>query len=138
MNKQLAQLIVNLIPATCPFNKSFKFAGFSVTIPSLCKLNPFYYQLVELRVRALDELTNDNYDAIGDTVDGVSASEDKVFINLTNSTLSYSYEFYSLSKGMLSRPLTDILGKRIIGIISDDKEIVVKFTDYYSLLIKLV
>ena len=104
----------------------------------LCKLNPFYYQLVELRVRALDELTNDNYDAIGDTVDGVSASEDKVFINLTNSTLSYSYEFYSLSKGMLSRPLTDILGKRIIGIISDDKEIVVKFTDDYSLLIKLV
>jgi hypothetical protein len=35
MNKQLAQLIVNLIPATCPFNKSFKFAGFSVTIPSV-------------------------------------------------------------------------------------------------------
>jgi hypothetical protein len=59
MNKQLAQLIVNLIPATCPFNKSFKFAGFSVTIPSLCKLNPFYNQLIKLRVRALDELTND-------------------------------------------------------------------------------
>ena len=57
MNKQLAQLIVNLIPATCPFNKSFKFAGFSVTIPSLCKLNPFYDQLINLRYAALTELS---------------------------------------------------------------------------------
>ena len=57
MNKQLAQLIVNLIPATCPFNKSFKFAGFSVTIPSLCKLNPFYDQLINLRYVALTELS---------------------------------------------------------------------------------
>ena len=60
MNKQLAQLIVNLIPATCPFNKSFKFAGFSVTIPSLCKLNPFYYQLINLRCVALGKLDESN------------------------------------------------------------------------------
>lgn len=87
------------------------------------------------------QLTNDNYDAIGDTVDGVSASEDKVFINLTNSTLSYSYEFYSLSYGMLSRcfPLTDILGKVILSIVNeDDVTIVITFSDNYSLLIKLV
>ena len=84
------------------------------------------------------QLTNDNYDAIGDTVDGVSASEDKVFINLTNSTLSYSYEFYSLSKGMLSRPLTDILGKVILSIVNEDDVTIVTFSDNYSLLIKLV
>ena len=59
MNKQLAQLIVKLIPAGCPFNKTIKFAGLTVTIPPLCSLNPFYYQLINLRVRALDELTND-------------------------------------------------------------------------------
>jgi hypothetical protein len=57
MNKQLAQLIVNLIPATCPFNKSFKFAGLTVTIPSLCKINPFYDHLLNLRYVALTELS---------------------------------------------------------------------------------
>ena len=57
MNKQLAQLIVRLIPANCPFNKTIKFAGLSVTIPSLCKLNPFYNQLVKLRYVALTELS---------------------------------------------------------------------------------
>jgi hypothetical protein len=85
------------------------------------------------------QLTNDNYDAIGDTVDGVSASKDKVFINLTNSTLSYSYEWYSLSRGMLSRcyQLTDILGKVILSIVNeDDVIIVITFSDNYSLLIK--
>ena len=80
-------------------------------------------------------------DAIGDTVDGVySPSEDKVSINLTNSTLSYSCEFYSLSRGMLSRcyPLTDILGKVILSIVNeDDVTIVITFSDNYSLLIKL-
>jgi hypothetical protein len=57
MNKQLAQLIVNLIPATCPFNKSFKLGNFKLTIPSLCKINPFYDQLINLRYVALTELS---------------------------------------------------------------------------------
>lgn len=139
MNKQLAQLIVALVPTTCPFNKSFKLGNFKLTIPSLCKINPFYYQLTELRVRALTELTNDNYNALGDTVVNVN-DVNGLTINLTNSTLSYSYEFYSLSKSMLCRcyPIEDIISKRIIGFISDNNEVVIKFTDDYSLLIKLV
>ena len=57
MNKQLAQLIVNLIPATCPFNKTIKFAGLTVTIPPLCHFNPFYDQLIKLRYVALTVLS---------------------------------------------------------------------------------
>lgn len=60
MNKQLAQLIVNLIPATCPFNKSFKLGNFKLTIPSLCKINPFYDQLINLRCVALGKLDESN------------------------------------------------------------------------------
>ena len=60
MNKQLAQLIVNLIPATCPFNKTIKFAGLTVTIPPLCHFNPFYNQLINLRCVALGKLDESN------------------------------------------------------------------------------
>lgn len=57
MNTQLANIIVKLIPATCPFARTLKFAGFSVTIPPLCKLNPAYNWLMQLRFNALCELT---------------------------------------------------------------------------------
>lgn len=58
MNTQLANLIVKLIPASCPFAKTFHFAGFTITIPPLCKLNPFYNQLMQLRFNALSELAS--------------------------------------------------------------------------------
>ncbi len=49
-----AKLIVKLIPASCPFERDIKFFNKVVAhIPSLCKLNPFYDQLVGLRFRAL-------------------------------------------------------------------------------------
>lgn len=60
MNKQLAQLIVRLIPATCPFNKTIRVAGLSFTVPSICKLNPFYDQLINLRCVALSKLDESN------------------------------------------------------------------------------
>lgn len=56
MNKQLAQLIVKLVPATCPFKRTIKLGNFKLTIPSLCTINPFYYQLMDLRKDALYEL----------------------------------------------------------------------------------
>lgn len=53
MNPVIAQLVVKVIPATCPFARTIKVGKFSITIPSLCKLNPFYNQLMILRFQAL-------------------------------------------------------------------------------------
>jgi hypothetical protein len=51
---QTARLICRLIPANCPFERDVFFWGQKVGhIPALCKLNPLYEQLVELRFRAL-------------------------------------------------------------------------------------
>jgi len=53
-NPQLARLISKIIPAQCPFQRDIKLFGRKVAhIPPLCKLNPFYEQLVGLRFRAL-------------------------------------------------------------------------------------
>ena len=52
--EQTARRIVKLIPAQCPFEKEIKLLGKVILrIPAMCKLNPCYEQLVELRFRAL-------------------------------------------------------------------------------------
>ncbi len=52
--EQTARLIVQLIPAQCPFEREIQMFGrVIVRIPALCKLNPLYEQLVGLRFRAL-------------------------------------------------------------------------------------
>ena len=49
-----ARLIVNIIPAQCPFARDLKIGGKVLfSIPPLCKLNPVYEELVALRFRAL-------------------------------------------------------------------------------------
>jgi hypothetical protein len=51
---QLARFTSKIIPAQCPFERDIKLFGKKVAhIPPLCKLNPFYEQLVGLRFRAL-------------------------------------------------------------------------------------
>jgi hypothetical protein len=51
---EFARFLSNLIPAQCPFERDITFLGRKVGhIPPLCKLNPFYEQLVALRFRAL-------------------------------------------------------------------------------------
>ncbi len=51
---QSARLICSLIPAYCPFERDVRILGHKLFhIPALCKLNPTYDQLVELRFRAL-------------------------------------------------------------------------------------
>ena len=48
-----ATAICRLIPANCPFNKTVRIGKIKLfTIPPLCKLNPFYNELVGLRFRA--------------------------------------------------------------------------------------
>lgn len=53
-NPQSARLASKLIPAQCPFTRDINLFGKKIAhIPPLCKLNPFYEQLVGLRFRAL-------------------------------------------------------------------------------------
>lgn len=53
-NPQVAKFIAKSIPAQCPFERDIILFGRKVAhIPPMCKLNPFYDQLVGLRFRAL-------------------------------------------------------------------------------------
>ena len=53
-HRNLAWFLFRVIPAQCPFERDIILFGHKVThIPPLCKLNPFYDQLVGLRFRAL-------------------------------------------------------------------------------------
>ena len=53
-NEKQANLICQLIPAQCPFEREIKVFGRTILrIPPLCKLNPIYDELVGLRFRAL-------------------------------------------------------------------------------------
>lgn len=50
----MARRIIKLIPAQCPFAREIRlFNRLILRIPPLCKLNPYYEQLVQLRFRAL-------------------------------------------------------------------------------------
>ncbi|MCU0532429.1 MAG: Mo-dependent nitrogenase C-terminal domain-containing protein [Hydrococcus sp. Prado102] len=52
-NFQQAEYLCRLIPASCPFERDLKIGDRAIAhIPSLCKLNPFYEQLIGLRFRA--------------------------------------------------------------------------------------
>jgi hypothetical protein len=54
---ETAEKIVNLIPNTCPFAREIRvFNRLLFRIPPLCKLNPFYEDLMMLRFRALSFL----------------------------------------------------------------------------------
>ncbi|MCU0570962.1 MAG: Mo-dependent nitrogenase C-terminal domain-containing protein [Oculatellaceae cyanobacterium Prado106] len=55
-----AHLVCQLIPAQCPFARTIKLFGHTICkIPPLCKLNPFYEQIVYLRFKALTYLADD-------------------------------------------------------------------------------
>lgn len=57
---KLAHFLCRLIPAHCMFERDIKLLGRTLFhIPALCKLNPFYTQLMELRFRALSFLANE-------------------------------------------------------------------------------
>lgn len=59
-NPRRARKVAELIPAQCPFERDIVLCGHSVAhIPPLCKLNPLYNELVELRFRALCYLADE-------------------------------------------------------------------------------
>jgi hypothetical protein len=56
----VARSLCKLIPAQCPFEREIKlFDRTIIYIPPLCKLNPFYEQLSELRFKALVYLADE-------------------------------------------------------------------------------
>lgn len=60
-----ARMLCFLIPARCPFERTFKlFERTILSIPPLCKLNPFYEELVILRFRSLSYLA----EVVGDDI----------------------------------------------------------------------
>jgi len=57
---KMARTLASLIPAQCPFERTVKLFGRTILyIPPLCKLNPFYDELVALRFRALCYLADE-------------------------------------------------------------------------------
>ncbi len=59
-NPTIALWLYKAIPAQCPFARDIRVLGRKVvTIPPLCKLNPFYDQVVGLRFRALCYLVDE-------------------------------------------------------------------------------
>jgi hypothetical protein len=57
---RLARTLCQVIPARCPFEREIKLFNRTLFyIPPLCKLNPFYEQLVELRFKALCYLADE-------------------------------------------------------------------------------
>ena len=53
-NPNVARLLCRVIPARCPFERDIKlFSHIFFHIPPLCKLNPFYEQVVGIRFRSL-------------------------------------------------------------------------------------
>lgn len=57
---ETAKVFCQLIPSRCPFERTIKLYGRTLfSIPPLCKLNPFYEQVVGLRFRALCYLADD-------------------------------------------------------------------------------
>jgi hypothetical protein len=50
----IAHLLCRVIPSSCPFERQIKFGNRTlISIPPLCKLNPFYEQLMVLRFKSL-------------------------------------------------------------------------------------
>jgi hypothetical protein len=59
-NPKVAHLLCKLIPAQCPFEHNIEVFHHTIFhIPPLCKLNPFYEQLISLRFKSLSYLADE-------------------------------------------------------------------------------
>lgn len=58
-NPKVARLLCRVIPNRCPFEREIKFFNHTILrIPPLCKLNPFYEQVMILRFKCLSYLAD--------------------------------------------------------------------------------
>ena len=55
-NDKFAHFLCKLIPCSCPFERDVTLFGRTFHIPALCKINPLYNEVVNLRLRALSYL----------------------------------------------------------------------------------
>ena len=56
----LARWVCRVIPASCPFERQIKLGSYTlISIPPLCKFNPFYDQLMLLRFKSLAYLAEE-------------------------------------------------------------------------------
>lgn len=59
-DRNFARRLCRFIPAQCPFARKVELCGRTLlVIPPLCKLNPFYEEVVALRFRALCYLADE-------------------------------------------------------------------------------
>jgi hypothetical protein len=59
-DRDTAHILCSVIPAQCPFERTIKLWGRTILhIPPLCKLNPFYDEVVGLRFRSLCYLADE-------------------------------------------------------------------------------
>ncbi|MGB8701368.1 MAG: Mo-dependent nitrogenase C-terminal domain-containing protein [Thermosynechococcaceae cyanobacterium] len=59
-DEKLAHRLCQFIPSQCPFERDVVLFGVKVAhIPPLCKLNPFFDEVVDLRFRALSYLADE-------------------------------------------------------------------------------
>ncbi len=57
---KVARFVCKMIPAQCPFERDVTLFGRKIVhIPPMCKINPVYEQLVDLRFRALSYLADE-------------------------------------------------------------------------------
>ncbi len=57
-NQHRAHFVCKVIPPQCPFERNIRIFKWTLHIPPLCHLNPFYNELVTLRFRALSYLSD--------------------------------------------------------------------------------
>ncbi|MEB3291790.1 MAG: Mo-dependent nitrogenase C-terminal domain-containing protein [Synechococcales bacterium] len=57
-DRRTAHLLCQMIPCTCPFERTITLWNHIYHIPALCKLNPLYNEIVYLRLRALSYLSD--------------------------------------------------------------------------------
>ncbi|WP_299485612.1 Mo-dependent nitrogenase C-terminal domain-containing protein [Acaryochloris sp. IP29b_bin.137] len=57
-DRAFAQLLCQVIPCACPFERDITLFSYTLHIPALCKLNPLYNEIVNLRFRALTYLAD--------------------------------------------------------------------------------
>jgi len=65
LKKDAAHLLVK-IPSSCPFERDIHLLNWTIHIPPLCKLNPFYGKIMEAKWWALCYLA----DVCGEDVSG--------------------------------------------------------------------
>lgn len=59
-DSNLARLLCQIIPSHCPFEKTVSILGRKLfQIPPLCKLNPFYEEVIGLRFKCLSYLVDE-------------------------------------------------------------------------------